>query len=226
MTYDWQQRCNSVGVPPIRTPEFLNTRRLSWRQFGRRADSRALIVGVLSVVPATAQYTTASLGGTVADPAGAVVPEAEVTVQNEDTGLSRTITSQPDGTFLFPALPVGHYKLTVTKSGFATYVQTGIVLTVNETATQTVALQVRTVSQEVNVSANAEVLPTRTSTVSQLIDNKRVVDLPLDGGQPQELLFMAAGTVNEVKTAAEKGLQQPYEPPAQAKPAEEEDKDD
>ena len=160
----------------------------------------ALIVGVLSVVPATAQYTTASLGGTVADPAGAVVPEAEVTVQNEDTGLSRTITSQPDGTFLFPALPVGHYKLTVTKSGFANYIQTGIVLTVNETASQTVALQVRTVSQEVNVSANAEVLPTRTSTVSQLIDNKRVVDLPLDGRQPQELLFLAAGTVNETGT--------------------------
>src|SRR5574337_541456 len=103
----------------------------------------ALIVGMLSVVPAAAQYTTASLGGTVEDPAGAVVPGAEVTVQNEDTGLSRTVSSQPDGTFLFPALPVGHYKLTVTKSGFATYAQTGIILTVNEAATQTVALQVR-----------------------------------------------------------------------------------
>src|SRR5207245_5515109 len=135
----------------------------------------ASIVAVLSVIPVAAQYTTASLSGTIEDPAGAVVPEAEVTVQNEDTGLSRTVTSQQDGTFLFPALPVGHYKLTVSKSGFTTYVQTGIVLTVNETATQAVALQVRTVSQEVNVSANAEVLPTRTSTVSQLIDNKRVV---------------------------------------------------
>ncbi|PYV26416.1 MAG: hypothetical protein DMG24_07035 [Acidobacteria bacterium] len=162
--------------------------------------ARAAIVGVLSVVPATAQYTTASLGGTVEDPAGAVVPGAVVTVQNEDTGLSRTATSQPDGTFLFPALPLGPYKLTVTKSGFANYVQTGIVLTVNEAATQTVALQVRAVSQEVKVSANAEVLTTRTGTVSQLIDNKRVVDLPLDGRQPQELLFLAAGTVNETGT--------------------------
>src|SRR5438034_7719824 len=165
-----------------------------------RIAARALIVGVLSVVPATAQYTTASLGGTVEDPAGAVVPGAVVTVQNEDTGLSRTATSQPDGTFLFPALPLGPYKLTVTKSGFANYVQTGIVLTVNEAATQTVALQVRALSQEVNVCANAEVLTTRTGTVSQLIDNKRVVDLPLDGRQPQELLFLAAGTVNETGT--------------------------
>src|SRR5437660_3401028 len=82
----------------------------------------ALIVGVVSVVPTGAQYTTASLGGTVRDPAGAVVPGAEVTVQNEDTGLARTVSTQADGTFLFPALPVGHYKLTVTKSGFTTYV--------------------------------------------------------------------------------------------------------
>jgi hypothetical protein len=152
---------------------------------------------VLSVIPAAGQYTTASLGGTVQDPAGAVVPGAEVAVQNEDIGLSRTATTQPDGTFLFPALPVGRYKLTTTKSGFATYVQTGIVLTVNQAATQTVTLQVGAVTESVNVSANAAVLATRTSTLGQLIDEKRILDLPLNGREPQELLFLAAGAVNE-----------------------------
>ena len=159
-----------------------------------------LIGGLLGVAPAAAQYTTASLGGSVGDPTGAVVPGVEVTVQNEDTGLSRAVITQTDGTFLFPALPVGHYKLTVAKSGFTTYVQTGIILTVNEAATQTVELQVGAVTQEVTVSANAAVLPTRTATVSQLIDQKRILDLPLDGRQPQELLFLAAGTVNETGT--------------------------
>jgi hypothetical protein len=156
-----------------------------------------LMVALLSVAPAAAQYTTASLGGTVEDPARAVVPGANVTVQNEDTGLSRTVTAQPDGTFLFPALPVGHYKLTVTKSGFATYVQTGIILSVNEVATQTVALEVGALSQQVTVSANATVLTTGTSTVGQLIDQKKILDLPLDGRQPQELLFLSAGALNE-----------------------------
>jgi hypothetical protein len=155
------------------------------------------MVAVLSAVPVGAQYTTASLGGTVEDPAGAVVPGASVTVENEDTGLSRTSTSQPDGRFQFPALPIGHYKMTVTKSGFATYVQTGIILNVNEVATQNVALQVGAVSQQVTVSANATVLTTGTSTVAQLIDEKKILDLPLDGRQPQELLFLSAGALNE-----------------------------
>src|SRR5207248_4457706 len=74
-------------------------------------------------VPARAQYTTGSLGGTVTDPAGAVVPAATVKVQNEDTGLNKTVTTEADGTFLFPAMPVGRYKLTVVKTGFETYVQ-------------------------------------------------------------------------------------------------------
>lgn len=152
---------------------------------------------LLGVVPAAAQYTTASLGGIVEDPAGAVVPGATVTVQNQDTGLSRTVTAQPDGRYLFPALPVGNYKMTVTKSGFATYVQTGIILAVNQVATQNVALQVGTVTQQINVSANATALTTGTSTLGQLIDEKRITDLPLDGRQPQELLFLSAGALNE-----------------------------
>jgi len=156
-----------------------------------------LLVAVLGAIPAAAQYTTASLGGTVEDPAGAVVPDATVTAQNEGTGFTRTVTSQPNGEFLFSALPIGNYKLTVTKSGFTTYVQTGIILTVNQAATQTVRLNVGAVTQQVTVSANAQVLTTRTATLSQLIDQKKIVDLPLNGRQAQSLLFLAAGTVDE-----------------------------
>ncbi len=156
-----------------------------------------LLLAFLGGIPAAGQYTTASLGGTVEDPAGAVVPDATVTVQNEGTGLTRTVTSQPNGEFLFPALPVGNYKLTVAKPGFTTYVQTGIVLTVNEAATQIVTLKVGAVTQEVTVAANAQVLTTRTATLSQLVDQKKIVDLPLNGRQAQSLLFLAAGTLDE-----------------------------
>jgi Carboxypeptidase regulatory-like domain/TonB dependent receptor len=155
------------------------------------------ILGILAIVPASAQYTTASLGGTVQDPTGAMVPGAAVTVENEGTALSRTATTQPDGAFLFPALPVGPYKLTVTAKGFTTYVQTGIILSVNQAATQTVILHVGAMAESVTVSANAAVLTTRTATMGQLIDQKQILDLPLDGRQPQELLFLSAGAVNE-----------------------------
>src|ERR1051325_7661313 len=108
--------------------------------------SLAVLLAFLAGIPAAGQYTTASLGGTVEDPAGAVVPDATVTVQNEGTGLTRTVMTQANGTFLFPALTIGNYKLTVTKQGFTTYVQTGIVLTVNQAATQAVSVQVGAVT--------------------------------------------------------------------------------
>ena len=151
-------------------------------------------------VPARAQYTTGSLAGTAADSTGAIIPAATVTVQNEDTGLTKTVTTQADGTFLFPALPVGRYKLTVEKTGFETYVQTGITIAVNQAATVPVSLQVGAVSEHVTVSANADVLTTRTATVGQLVDQKRILDLPLDGRQAQSLLFLSAGTVDETGT--------------------------
>jgi len=157
----------------------------------------AIVLAFAGGIPLWAQYTTASLGGTVEDPAGAVVPGAVVTVQNEGTGLTRGTTSQPNGEFLFPTLPIGNYKLSVTKPGFTTYVQTGIVLTLNQAANQVVRLTVGAVTQQVTVSANATVLTTRTGTVSQLISQRQIVELPLNGRQAQSLLFLAAGTINE-----------------------------
>lgn len=167
------------------------------RTFLERLVLGLFFLSVICLIPAYAQYTTASLGGTVEDPAGAVVPGATVTAQNEDTGLTRTVTSQQDGEFLFPALPVGNYKLTVKKAGFSAYVQTGIHLTVNQVATQTVKLKVGAVTQEVTVSANTALLTTRSGTVGQLINQRHIVDLPLNGREAQSLVFLAAGTVNE-----------------------------
>jgi Carboxypeptidase regulatory-like domain len=154
----------------------------------------ALALGVTTI---HAQYTTGSLGGTVVDPSNAAVPEARVTVQNQETGLTKKTTTSAGGAFLFPVLPIGHYDLTVEKTGFATYVQRGIVLGVNQAATQAVKLQVGQVSQQVTVSANAAMITTQTGTLSQLVDQQRVVDLPLNGREPQALLFLSPGAVNE-----------------------------
>src|SRR5579872_2211918 len=143
-----------------------------------------------------AQYTTASLSGIITDTTGQTVPGAKVTVENIGTGQALTFTTGEDGSYLFPALPVGTYRLIVEKAGFSKYSQEGITLDVNKTVTQSVALRVGAVSEQVSVAANAEMLPAETSNISQLVDTQRIVDLPLNGRQAQSLLFLAEGTIN------------------------------
>ena len=146
--------------------------------------------------PLYAQYTTASMAGNVVDPTGAMVPDAKVTVRNTETGLEQTVSTAATGAFLFPRLPVGVYQLSVEKPGFSTYVQEGITLTVNQSATQTVTLKVGEISEKVTVAADTELVTTGTATVGQLVDERRIVDLPLNGRTVQSLVFLAAGAVD------------------------------
>jgi len=153
---------------------------------------------LISVVPRLllSQYTTATLSGIITDSSGQTVPGARLTIENTGTGLVRAHTTGEHGAYLFPALPVGTYRLQVEKEGFSRYSQEGITLHVNQTATQSVCIRVGEVRQQVNVSANAEMLPAETSNIAQLVDTQRVVDLPLNGRQAQSLLFLAPGTIN------------------------------
>jgi hypothetical protein len=153
---------------------------------------------LISMLPSLlpAQYTTATLGGIVTDPRGQTVPGARIHIENTGTGFVRTYTTGEDGAYLFLALPVGTYRLQVERAGFSGYTQKGIALDVNQTVTQSVSLRVGELREQVNVSANAEMLPAETSNMAQLIDTQRVVDLPLNGRQAQSLLFLAPGTIN------------------------------
>src|SRR5580698_7394260 len=105
------------------------------------------------------QYTTATLSGVITDAGGQTVPGAKVMAQNMGTGLNRTFTTGEDGAYLFPSLPVGTYRLIVEKTGFSRYSQEGITLDVNQTVTQPVTLRLGAVSDQVNVAADAEMLP-------------------------------------------------------------------
>ena len=155
---------------------------------------------------AFAQYTTASLEGAVTDPSGRSVPAVNVTIQSEDTGLTRTVVTGEDGVYRFPALPVGTWRLRAEKPGFSTYVQAGIELTTNQAATQDIKLQIGAVSAEVQVTANAAMLNTETATLSQLVDQQRVVDLPLNGRTPQSLVFITPGAINVGITGSQGGV--------------------
>jgi hypothetical protein len=143
-----------------------------------------------------AQYTTASLGGTVRDSSGAAVVDARVTVRNTETGFSQSAMSDVTGSFLFSRLPVGNYELRVEKAGFSAYVQSGMQLTVDRMATQNVALQVGAVNEQVTVQAGAELIETRTAVAGQLVDEKRIIELPLNGRRPERLVYLAAGTID------------------------------
>jgi len=152
-------------------------------------------------MPCLAQFTTANLNGTVVDATGASVPQATVKVLNKETGFTKTDLTEPDGAFTFPALPVGDYRLTVEKAGFSTYVQEGLTLTVNRTATQRVLLQVGTATQEVTVNENAAMVNTQTATIGQLVNQKQVTDLPLNGRGAQALVLIAVGTAENTQVS-------------------------
>ena len=164
----------------------------------RSSTPISVVVGVflLCATPAYTQHTTASFGGNVVDSDNAVLPQSQVSVRNVDTGFTQTATTDENGAFLFPRLPVGNYELRVERTGFSRYVQTGITLAVDQAANLTVVMQLGQVSEELTVVADTELVGTRNGTLGQLVDQRRVVELPLNGRMAQSLVFLAAGTVD------------------------------
>ena len=133
----------------------------------------------------------AQLSGLVLDESGGAVAGAEVTVTQTATGASRTVTTDADGGYSFPNLPVGPYQLQVRKQGFSAYVQTGIVLQVNVNPTVIATLKVGAVTDQVQVTSDAALVETRSNGVGQVIDQQRVVELPLNGRVATELIFLS-----------------------------------
>ena len=127
--------------------------------------------------------STAQISGTVRDQSGALLPGVELTVTQTDTGLVRSLVTNETGSYSVPNLPVGPYRLEAALPGFRTYVQTGIVLTVGANPVINVTLEVGAVSETVEVQANAALVETRSTGVSQVMDNVRVLELPLNGRQ-------------------------------------------
>jgi hypothetical protein len=152
----------------------------------------AMMASLVVAASASAQAVAgAQLSGTVRDSSGATIPGAEVTVTKTDTGLLRTMFTGTDGAYTFPNLPVGPYQLKVVLQGFNTYVQDGIVLQVNTNPTINVALTLGALSEQLTVTASAQMVETKTTGVGQVIDNQRVEELPLNGRQATELIFLS-----------------------------------
>ena len=124
--------------------------------------------------------TTATLSGSVADTTGAIVPQATVTLDSTEKGITRSVTSNAQGSYSFTQLPPSTYTLTVTVGGFKTYKQTGITLDAAQSATQNIALGVGAVTEEVVVNAQASQIDTDNANIATSINAKQVVELPLN----------------------------------------------
>src|SRR5579871_2762700 len=156
-----------------------------------RVVTRIALGVLLAAVMAWGQGTTAQINGTVRDSTGLAVAGAAVQVTQTATALVRTTTASQDGSYVFPNLPVGPYVLEISKPGFSKYVQSGILLQVDSSPTIDAVLQVGSVTEQVVVQADASLVETRTSGVGTVVDNQRVVEMPLNGRNVTELIFLA-----------------------------------
>jgi hypothetical protein len=140
--------------------------------------------------------STAQINGTVRDESGGVLPGADVTAIQTDTGFRRTVITDTDGAYTLTNLPIGPYRLEVSLPGFRSFQQTGIVLQVNANPIVNVTLPLGALSETVSVEAAAPLVETRNPSIGQVIENERIEELPLNGRNPVELIQLAGAAVD------------------------------
>lgn len=140
-----------------------------------------------------AQVTTATISGNVSDQSGAVIPGVTIIVTNVDTGRSRIVETNEQGRYRVPELLVGAYELRVTLSGFQTSVRRGITLTVGREAVVDFSLSVGAVAESVEVTGEAPLVNTVSGALSGLVTQERIEELPLNGRDLSQLLYLEAG---------------------------------
>jgi hypothetical protein len=148
----------------------------------------------MSAVSLWAQGTS-QIQGIVKDSTGAVIGGVEVKATQADTGISRTVITSEDGVYFVPNLPVGPYRVEASKAGFSTYAQTGIVLQVATNQTVDIVLKVGEIAQEIQVEASAAQVDLQGVSVGFVIENQRILELPLNGRNPVELIQLIGAAV-------------------------------
>ncbi|MBI4481072.1 MAG: TonB-dependent receptor [Acidobacteria bacterium] len=154
------------------------------------------------------QVTTGTIAGTARDGTGAVMPGVAVNLQNADTGMGRAVVTDSRGYYLAPNLPLGNYEVTASLAGFQTEVRRGITLNVGQNAIIDITLQVGSVTERVEVTAEAPLIETTSATVSGLVSGSQVQDLPLNARNLISLGTLQAGVAfsETGETSASKGL--------------------
>jgi hypothetical protein len=154
---------------------------------------RILVASLLFACAASAQ--TAQLSGRITDTSGAVVPAAKVTVRSASTGAEREVQTNDLGLYTVPLLPPGTYQVRVERTGFRLTIQDNVQLEVDQRATADFTLQLGALADQIEVHASLTQLNTVEASQGQVIDNQRIVDMPLNGRNYLDLALMSGGAV-------------------------------
>jgi len=158
---------------------------------------------VLALSPRASAQATARITGTVRDSSGAAIAGATVKATNVNTGFELSRQTLEDGTYTLPLLPVGEYRLQTEVEGFQPFTRTGLVLTVDAIVTVDITLQVGKVADAISVTAEAPLLEAQTGSLRGVIDQQRIVNLPLNGRDITQLVAIQAGVVLRSSSSSE-----------------------
>jgi outer membrane receptor protein involved in Fe transport len=155
---------------------------------------RSLFLALLASISVTTAFSqTAQVTGRISDQAGAVVPNAQITVTNVNTELSRQAVSNSEGYFTIPLLPPGEYRVAVKRDGFKPLVQSSVTLQVEQVLRLDYTMEAGALNETVNVTASAALLETETSSLGKVVDQQRIQNLPLLGRNPYSLVALVPG---------------------------------
>ena len=159
--------------------------------------NRSILLLILFAACQGAAYSQAvsQISGFARDESGALVPGVQVTATQTATGFKKIAQTDETGAYILVNLPLGPYRLDATKTGFRSYVQTGIELQVGAAPEIPIALAVGQVSDSVKVEANASQIETRSIGVGAVLENQRILELPLNGRQPTDLITLSGASV-------------------------------
>jgi hypothetical protein len=142
-----------------------------------------------------AQFESATLTGSITDPAGAVIPRATVKMVNEATNIEANTVTNEEGRYFFPSLRPGAYRLAASAPGFKQFVSGGLVLQVNQAAKFDIQLTVGAVTEEIQVTASAPILETESASRGAVIDQTKIAELPLNGRDYNQLALLSPGVL-------------------------------
>ncbi|MEO8049057.1 MAG: TonB-dependent receptor [Acidobacteriota bacterium] len=182
----------------------VKTMLLAWAAPVERAILGVLVV-LMCLAPMRAQVSTADILGTVTDSSGAVLVGAKITVENPETGLTRTATSDSSGNYAIALLPTGRYNIKVEQAGFRVATITSVALAIGDRARQDIRLEVGQATESVQVSAQASALQSDSAAVGNLITDRVVQDTPLNGRNFIRLAQLGAGTNESTPNAMSSG---------------------
>jgi hypothetical protein len=161
----------------------------------------ALVLVVLALLfsepAALAQFELAGVSGRVTDPSGAVLAQAEVEVKNVETGTSVIRTTNSDGLYSIPSLRPGHYVISVRKQGFKTVSVTELTLNIQDNVVRNFQLQVGAASESITITADSSTINTTDASVSTVVDQSYVQNMPLNGRSFQDLILLTPGVVTQ-----------------------------